>query len=241
MKNFFTTKRICRAAIIAALYATVSIVFAPITSGEFQCRLSEALTVLPLFFPEAIAGLAIGCLLTNLLVGNGILDVVLGTLATLLAAVTTFVIGRAVKKSLPRLILAELPPILYNAFLVPITFLSSLSVEELIDTYFLHALFVGLGQLAAIAVLGTLLYFAITKLQEKGVSFFVDKETEEAKSLPILAIVITLGSILPGIGAIVAFMIYGEVNTLSTILAFVAMAVILLCTAFKMILSKKQA
>lgn len=240
MKNFFTTKRICRAAIIAALYATVSIVFAPITSGEFQCRLSEALTVLPLFFPEAIAGLAIGCLLTNLLVGNGILDVVLGTLATLLAAVTTFVIGRAVKKSLPRLILAELPPILYNAFLVPVTFIAFLTAEELKDGYLLYALWVGLGQLAAVGIAGSILYFAVDRLQRKGVPFFTDKQSESGKSFSPLSAILTFGSILPAIGAIAAYMTIGSYNPVSTSLAVLSVLVLVICTLARLFNPEKE-
>ena len=238
MKNFFTTKRICRAAVIAALYATLSITLAPISSGEFQCRISEALTVLPLFFPEAIAGLTIGCLLTNLLVGNGILDVVLGTLATLLAAITTFVIGRTVKKNLPRLILGEIPPILYNAFLVPITF--SLTAEELKDGYLLYALWVGLGQLAAVGIAGSILYFAVDRLQRKGVPFFTDKQAENGKTFSPLGAVLTFGSILPAIGALVAYMIIGSYNPISTSLVVLSVLVLVICTLARLFKPEKE-
>lgn len=238
MKNFFTTKRICRAAVIAALYATLSITLAPISSGEFQCRISEALTVLSLFFPEAIAGLTIGCLLTNLLVGNGILDVVLGTLATLLAAITTFVIGRTVKKNLPRLILGEIPPILYNAFLVPVTF--SLTAEELKDGYLLYALWVGLGQLAAVGIAGSILYFAVDRLQKKGVPFFTDKQAENGKTFSPLGAVLTFGSILPAIGALVAYMIIGSYNPISTSLVVLSVLVLVICTLARLFKPEKE-
>ena len=238
MKNFFTTKRICRAAVIAALYATLSITLAPISSGEFQCRISEALTVLPLFFPEAIAGLTIGCLLTNLLVGNGILDVVLGTLATLLAAITTFVIGRTVKKNLPRLILGEIPPILYNAFLVPITF--SLTAEELKDGYLFYALWVGLGQLAAVGIAGSILYFAVDRLQRKGVPFFTDKQAENGKTFSPLGAVLTFGSILPAIGALVAYMTIGSYNPISTSLVVLSVLVLVICTLARLFKPEKE-
>lgn len=238
MKNFFTTKRICRAAVIAALYATLSITLAPISSGEFQCRISEALTVLSLFFPEAIAGLTIGCLLTNLLVGNGILDVVLGTLATLLAAITTFVIGRTVKKNLPRLILGEIPPILYNAFLVPITF--SLTAEELKDGYLLYALWVGLGQLAAVGIAGSILYFAVDRLQRKGVPFFTDKQSESGKSFSPLSAILTFGSILPAVGAIAAYMTIGSYNPVSTSLAVLSVLVLVICTLARLFNPEKE-
>lgn len=240
MKNFFTTKRISRAAVIAALYAALSIVLAPISSGEFQCRVSEAFTILPLFFPESIAGLTIGCFLTNVLVGNGALDMVLGTLATLLAAITTYVLGRVIKKRIPRLILGELPPILYNAFLVPVTFLSFLTSAELKEGYFGFAFWVGLGQLAAIGILGTLLYFAVDKLQKKGVSFFLDEKSEK-KDLPVWGICLTLGSILPGIAAIVVYMVKEGNNLLSTVLAVTSLLVVVVFTILSLVKNKKQA
>ena len=66
MKNKITTKRICRAGVIAALYAALTYAFAPVAFGSFQIRPAEALCILPLFFVEAIPALYIGCMLSNL-------------------------------------------------------------------------------------------------------------------------------------------------------------------------------
>lgn len=100
-----------RAALIAALYAALTLLLAPISYGEIQFRLSEALTLLPVVLPEAVPALAVGCLIANLLGGCTILDIVFGTLATLLAAVCT----RLARK---RFVLAAAMPVLFNGIIV---------------------------------------------------------------------------------------------------------------------------
>ena len=83
-----------RAALIAALYAALTLLLAPISYGEIQIRISEALTLLPIVLPEAVPALAVGCLLANVLGGCTVFDVVFGTLATLLAALCTRALRR---------------------------------------------------------------------------------------------------------------------------------------------------
>lgn len=83
-------KKITAAAIIAAVYAAISLVLSPISFGIIQCRVSEALTIMPLIMPEAVPGLFIGCLLANLISGAVWYDVVFGSLATLVAAFLTY-------------------------------------------------------------------------------------------------------------------------------------------------------
>ena len=78
-----------RAAIIAALYAALTLLLAPMSFGLVQIRVSEAMTLLPILLAEAVPALAVGCLISNVLGGCTILDIVFGTLATLLAAVCT--------------------------------------------------------------------------------------------------------------------------------------------------------
>ena len=85
-----TTRRLVRGALIAALYAVLCMAFFSISYGDVQFRISEALTVLPLLMPEAIPGLLVGCLLSNLLGGYGVMDIVFGSLATLFASVATY-------------------------------------------------------------------------------------------------------------------------------------------------------
>ena len=109
MKQNITMKRnsllfLTRAAAIAALYVVLSEIanLLGLCSGVIQCRLSEALTFLPAFLTEAMPGLFIGCLLTNILTGCAPLDIALGPVATLIGAVGTFLIGFAVRSILLR-------------------------------------------------------------------------------------------------------------------------------------------
>lgn len=105
-------------AMIAALYAVLTMVSAALNLayGPVQFRISEALTVLPAFTPAAIPGLALGCLLSNLGSPLGIVDWVFGTLASLLAAWTTYLLRGIRIKGIPAL--APLPPIIFNALIV---------------------------------------------------------------------------------------------------------------------------
>ena len=109
----FTVRDLTFAALVAALY-TVMGYFANIFGlafGPVQCRFAEALTVLPFLFPAAAPGLAVGCLITNLLSPYGPLDPIFGTLATAVAAWLTI--------KMPKWYLAALPPILVNALILP--------------------------------------------------------------------------------------------------------------------------
>ncbi len=108
MKN---TKFLITSAVIAALYAALTMGFYVISYGAVQFRISEALTILPIFTPAAVPGLTIGCALANLMGGNGPLDIIFGTLATLLAALFT----RAFKKNT---FLALFSPVFFNALMV---------------------------------------------------------------------------------------------------------------------------
>ena len=105
------TNTLTRAAIIAALYAALTLLLSPLSFGLMQIRVSEALTLLPMVLPEAVPALAVGCLIANLLGGATAIDVVFGTLATLLAAVCTRLL-------LKRRFAAMLMPVLFNGVIV---------------------------------------------------------------------------------------------------------------------------
>lgn len=107
-----STLTITKAAIVAAVYAALTMALYPISYGIVQFRLAEALTVLPAVMPAAVPGLFIGCLLANILGGYGWIDIVFGSLATLIAATLTWWIGRK------RPALAPLPPVLVNTAIV---------------------------------------------------------------------------------------------------------------------------
>lgn len=161
------TKHLVRAALIAAIYATVSVLLAPISYGAVQVRISEALTLLPILSIDAVWGVTLGCFLANLIgmfTGANILgplDVVLGTAATLAAAVCTRKIGKK------NLWLATLPPIILNAAVVggELAFITGAPTFTL---FCVEAAWVGLGQAAACIVLGVPLVKIMAKTNVFG-------------------------------------------------------------------------
>lgn len=144
---------LARGAVCAALYVLLTFLSFGLAGGAVQCRLAEALCVLPAFFPEAVPGLFIGCLLSNLLTGGGVIDVIFGALATLLAAVITRVI-RGIKPAL----LLPLPTVLLNAAIVPFGILYLAGTPVSAASYFPVALTVFIGEAISAGVLGTILY-----------------------------------------------------------------------------------
>lgn len=158
-----TAKSLCKTAIISALYAVLTLSFAPISFGPVQFRISEALCVLPFFMPEGVLGLTVGCFISNFF-GNGILDLILGTLATFLSSCLTYYVGRKIKNNFLKLLLGQLPVILFNAVLVPFTFVALGSLKEV---YFISFLQVALGELTVVYTLGALLYFTLLKILKK--------------------------------------------------------------------------
>ena len=138
---------------IAALYAVLTIVLAPLSYGPVQFRVSEALTLLPFYLPEAVPGLFIGCVIANFLSTNGLLDVIVGGSATLLAAYVSY--------RMPSLWLAALSPILINMVFVGIM-LHSLIGVPLWSTFF----YVALGEAGACFLVG---YPLMKVLEERGI------------------------------------------------------------------------
>lgn len=104
-----TVKQLVRGAMIAALYAVITLFTEAISFGPVQFRISEALTLLPFLMPEAVWGLTLGCLIANIF-GGTVLDIVFGTLATLIAALIT--------RKIKSLWLTPLPVILCNGIIV---------------------------------------------------------------------------------------------------------------------------
>ena len=143
---------LAQAAMIAAIYVVLTLVFAPFAYGEVQVRLSEALTILPVFTPAAIPGLFVGCLLSNILGGCIGPDIIFGSLATLIGAVFTYML-----RSQNRF-LAPLPPILSNALIVPFVLRFGYQVPLPIPFMMLT---VGIGEVISCGVLGMILYMAL--------------------------------------------------------------------------------
>ena len=153
MKNKGTLFMV-QAAAIAAVYVVLTTVFAAFSFGEVQVRISEALTILPVFTPAAIPGLFVGCLISNFLGGAILLDVIFGSIATLIGAVFTWKLRNSSKWHAP------LPPIVANAIIVPFTLYYGYGVNLPIPFMMLT---VGIGEVISCGVLGMILYGALNK------------------------------------------------------------------------------
>ena len=104
--------RITYGAVIAAIYVVLTVIFAPISFGPMQVRIAEMMMILPMFTPAAVPGLFIGCIIANMLGGAIALDVIFGSLATLIGAWGGYLLRR-------NRWLVPIPPILSNALIVP--------------------------------------------------------------------------------------------------------------------------
>lgn len=159
------------AAVIAALYVVLTMLakLLGLDSGVIQVRFSEALTVLPFFTPAAIPGLFTGCLLSNLLLGNLPLDVIFGSLATLLGAAGTYFLSRPTKngaamaKASFRRWLAPIPPIVANTLIVPFILAYVYCFEGSVPYFMLT---VGAGEVISCGILGLLLLTVLQKYRK---------------------------------------------------------------------------
>lgn len=148
-KKLLTTRSLCVSAVIAALYAAMTLLLAPISYGPIQLRLSEAMTLLPILLPQAVPGLFVGCLIANLYTGM-LTDIIFGSLATLLAAIGTYLLR---KKPL----LAAACPVAANAVIVGLVLSMSFNLPVA-----LTMLEVGIGELGAV-LLGMLILSGIKR------------------------------------------------------------------------------
>jgi len=144
---------ITQAAMIAAVYVVLTIVFAPFGFGEVQVRISEALTILAYFTPAAIPGLFIGCIIGNAMGGAILVDVIFGSIATLIGAIFSYKLRK-------NKFLVPLPPILANAIVVPFVLKYGYAVPLPIPFMMMT---VGIGEVISCGVLGLILLFALDK------------------------------------------------------------------------------
>ena len=172
-----------RAAVIAALYAAVTMALPEFSYGPLQVRFSEALTLLPAVLPEAVPGLFVGCFAANILSSYGPLDMVFGSLATLSAALLTRLIFKtliAKKENLKWLAYAAaaLPPVLINAVVIGAVIAFSdaytpdggLNMVIFRAVYLPTALSVGAGQSIACFGLGAPLLAGFRKVLKRGLA-----------------------------------------------------------------------
>ena len=149
-----------QAAMIAAIYVVLTYVFAPISFGEIQVRIAEALTILPLFTPAAVPGLSIGCLVGNIIGGALLPDIVFGSIATLIGAICTYLLRNQ------KPVFGTIPPMVSNTIIVP--FVLKYAYGVALPIPFLMVT-VGVGEIISCGILGMIVYYALNRY--KGTLF----------------------------------------------------------------------
>ena len=156
---------ITRSAVVAAIYFALTTALKPISFGPVQFRLSEALVLLPIFMPEAIIGVTLGCFLSNFY--STMFDVIFGTIATALAAVLTYLLRRTK-------FLYVLPPLLLNALLVPLIWV----VDGSDTAYMLNFALILASEVIVVCVIGLPLTLALkAALARAGIQFYSFRKT----------------------------------------------------------------
>ena len=150
-----------QAALIAAIYAALTYAVAPLSFGATQFRISEALTVLPVFTPAAIPGLAIGCIIANIGSPYGPIDILLGTVATVLAALATRLTRNIKIKNIP--LLSFIFPTVFNGIIIGAEIMMFTPGQAGIVGFFTSASGVALGEIVVCYTLGILLYIGLEK------------------------------------------------------------------------------
>lgn len=147
------TGYITQAAVIAALYAVITYALAPISFGPIQFRLSEALCIMAVYTPAAVPGLFIGCITANLLGTAVPMDIIFGSLATLIGAAGTYALRR-------RRLICLLPPILANTIIVPYVLAYAYGAS---DAIWLMMITVGVGEIVSVGIFGSILRLGLER------------------------------------------------------------------------------
>lgn len=150
------TRFIVHSAIIAAMYVALTFIFNYMSFGFVQFRISEALAVLPYFTSSAIPGLFIGCFLSNLLFGGVWADVVFGSIATLSAAVFSYLLRK-------NKWLVPVPPIVFNTMIIPFVLKYGYGAPEAI--YYM-VFTVGVSEIIVCGIIGTALLLFLEKFKK---------------------------------------------------------------------------
>ena len=150
------TKKLVTTALVAALYATVTLALGFISYGSIQFRLSEVMTLLPLISKEYILGLTLGCLLANILGPGGVPDIIFGTLATLISVYLVYLTGKYMKYKKSTVLVASLWPVIINAIIVGLELNIFFGLPLL-----LSMIQVGFGQFVVITIIGVPLFKSV--------------------------------------------------------------------------------
>ncbi len=154
-KKGMSVKFITQAAVIAAIYVVLVVIFNYISFGPVQFRIAEALTILPYFTPAAIPGLFVGCIIANILGGAIVWDVVFGSIATLIGAIGTYLLRK-------HKWLAPVPPIVANTIIVPFVLKFAYGSEGMFAMFFVT---VGAGEIIVCGIIGMILLYALTPVR----------------------------------------------------------------------------
>lgn len=151
------TRHLVMAAVVGAVYVVLTMAVYPIAFGPLQCRISEALTVLPFYFPHTMWGLFVGCLLSNYLGGSTPIDIVFGSLATLAAGYLTSKVRNRW--------LAPLPPVIINGIVVGATLAYVTAPGNFWPAFVMIGFQVALGEMIACYALGMPLLIRIPAIR----------------------------------------------------------------------------
>ena len=171
MKQSFGVRQLAASSVIAAIYFVLAYSFQPIMFGPLQLRIPEAMTVLPFIAPYTMFGLFVGCLLSNIIGGFGLPDIIFGSFATLLAGFLTSKIK--IKW------LAPIPPIVINMAVLGLMFAIIYSPENIAGTFPVYAMEIGVGQFGACYLLGMPLLIAFLKIKPLKSIFLGNKDLED--------------------------------------------------------------
>jgi len=171
MQAKLSIRKIAFAGVVAALYAGLTFAIIPLAYTPVQIRISEVLCILPFFFPTAVPGLFVGCIIANLLSPYGMLDVVAGSLASLIAATCTMLIGKYSRNRESGLVkaFACFPPVFFNAViigaLIAFYMVGFSEFEVFLIAFATNGMWVGIGQILVLYILGLPLMIYLPKMK----------------------------------------------------------------------------
>ena len=160
MKPKYSATYLAQAAVIAAIYVVLTYLASlmGIANGVIQVRFSEMMCILPIFTPAAVPGLFVGCIISNIIAGGVIWDIIFGSIATLIGAIGTRLLRKALVKGHP--VFSFLPPIVSNALIIPFILAYAYGAP---DSIIFMMGTVGLGELISVGVFGCILYITIRR------------------------------------------------------------------------------
>ena len=165
MQRRINIRKIAFAGVVAASYLALTMAVAPISYGPVQFRIAEVLCILPFFYPITVPALFVGCLIANVLSPYGILDIVGGSLASLLAALCTMQIGRANREAFAFKALACFPPVIINALIIGAIIAYSITGggAAFWSAFLINGGLVGVGQFGVLYCIGLPLMIYLPK------------------------------------------------------------------------------